>query len=355
MASPRDAFTKQYEIFCGELRAAFPELVLDTALFQLTMEMHIAQFWTHVKPFEKRIEDRDEDLITSPDFQALPGVSLATIWPTAGDANKDAIWKHIRILYLLAKAIHENDDLDGDDGGLPFDIGRLIPELSGAMPQIQAAFDNIGKVIETMVNDPSGAEAFTLPEEIKNSSLFRLAEEIFKEFSPRDIGIESGEIDNLTPEQLLSHVTRLYSDENARTRILGLLQRIAVKIGQRIQNGAITREGMMADASRFVEFLRTNPALSQIAIPLEAMFTQLYEKFQSRGASDPHSHGKAVEELRERMRKRNEERARKEREAAAVNITPEAIELAEAVAKALEEEEKTAATKATKKTNKKKA
>jgi hypothetical protein len=63
-------------------------------------------------PYEVQITNRDETFFWNESFSNVKDVAIVhaikQIWQTLDDANKDAIWKHLQVLLILARKATSN-------------------------------------------------------------------------------------------------------------------------------------------------------------------------------------------------------------------------------------------------------
>lgn len=334
--NPRKAFTDCYRSFCMALRTTFPELEssIRFAESQIPVDMHLTKFWSMVRGLGERISNCDSTLLRDPNFHVLPGVSLASVWDEElGDETRIAIWKYLLNLYKLAEHIRtplppmaeivHDEELDADENDVT-GIASLLnmgADMSNNIAKLQSVFANVARVAGVSGETP----AFTIPDELKESTLFKLVQDLVTDLNPRDLGLDPAEIEGLTAEQALTRVVEMY--ERNPEKIMGLVKRIGGKLQSRLQNGSLTRDTLLDDAKKFIAFLETNETLRSIAEPLKEVFESLsaqFTKMTGRGGRGRPGGAAGATTVRDRLRRNAERRAKKTAEAEAVS-TPETV------------------------------
>lgn len=353
LQNPKKAFTDCYRAFCTALRATFPELetVIRFAESQIPVDMHLTKFWSMVRGLGDRIVDCDSTLLRDPEFHVIPGVSLATVWDEdLGDDTRIAIWKYMLNLYKLAEIIrapapvlpateetpadteHDSDDSLDEDEEDATGIASLLnmgTDMSNNIAKLQSVFANVARVAEGAADASGAIPAFSIPDELKESTLFKLVQDLVTELNPRDLGLDPAEVEGLTAEQALARVVELY--ERNPEKIMGLVKRIGSKLQTRIQSGSLTQSALLEDAKKFIHFLETNETLRSIAEPLKDVFESMsaqFAKMTGRGGRGRPGGAAGATTVRDRLRRNAEKRAAAAAEAAAQAAsaaTPEAV------------------------------
>lgn len=328
LQNPKKAFTDCYRAFSTALRATFPELetAIRFAESQIPVDMHLTKFWSMVRGLGRRIEDCDSTLLRDPEFHVIPGVSLAAVWDEdLGDETRTAIWKYMLNLYKLAEIIRtpvavlptteetpddSDDSLDEDEEDVT-GIASLLnmgTDMSNNIAKLQSVFANVARATE--VDGSGGMPAFSIPDELKESTLFKLVQDLVTELNPRDLGLDPAEVEGLTAEQALARVVELY--ERNPEKIMGLVKRIGGKLQTRIQSGSLTQSALLEDAKKFIKFLETNETLRSIAEPLKDIFESMssqFTKMTGRGGRGRPGGAAGATTVRDRLRRNAEKRA----------------------------------------------
>lgn len=322
LPNPKKAFTDCYRAFCSSLKSAFPELSpqITSAEMQITLNMHFTKFWTAAQPVSERIFAQDDTLMTNGSFEVLPGVSLASIWTdiSVSEQTRSSVWKYISNLYKIAAIVktelegakpkHETTDdpelekEDEDDaGGLASLLGK---DMSNNITKLQNVFTNVTKLAE----DLSG-EDFTIPEDLQECALFKMIHDLMSDLKAEDLGITGDDAEKLTPEEALKRLVQLQEEDP--TKIMGILQKLALKLKTKIEGGSITKDSLLEDAKKFMAFLQSNEKLKSIAEPLKEVFDSMKEQFDKatgRGAKGRPGGRAGETTVRDRLRRKAEER-----------------------------------------------
>jgi hypothetical protein len=129
MATTVNAFNDMMEQFLTELNLTFPDnksVVKFQASFEIlratTPRAVLDNFMDSVGPFTKKIMAKDDTFITddSRDISAISDIDLSTIWGSASDTTKSAIWQYLHTLIVLGTTIKS----------LPSDTLAMIEQLA---------------------------------------------------------------------------------------------------------------------------------------------------------------------------------------------------------------------------------
>ena len=120
-------------------------------------DKHLEYFTKLTKPHYKKIENRNEDLFKSP-FPVIPMIDLSPLWDELTEVNKNAVWKHLQSLYIVADKIHEiknrgkqkpRSSASGMSGGGDPNIAlnNMIKQLQNNPDQVKRANGKINNIL----------------------------------------------------------------------------------------------------------------------------------------------------------------------------------------------------------------
>jgi hypothetical protein len=123
------AFNEMMDQFLTELNLTFPEnkgVIKFQSSFEVvkrTNPSHVLEnFMACVKPYGKKIMAKDDTFIThdSKDIEFLNDIDLNSMWDTASDSTKSAIWQYLHTLLILGTTIQS----------LPKDALNMIEDMA---------------------------------------------------------------------------------------------------------------------------------------------------------------------------------------------------------------------------------
>ncbi len=277
------SFSATLKGFCDELRLTFPELapVIDRASVTT-----VERFWASWKGDLAILLERSADQLFSERRGLMIGAVQMTpaLWGELSESTQNAIWKYLRTLVLEAAMVTNIADLDADttqtlihiltaerleSGGAEADAAaaELFEE---AMPHLEPLMGKLRGMMGGFM-DLSGAANIPLPEipaHLRNGRIAKLAEEMSKQFSPADFGIDPALLAGEDVEQVLKRLAELYQRDP--TILIAGAKRVAEKIKKQILGGSLDREALMQEAQEFVTLFKEHP-----------LFKEAIAKFQS--------------------------------------------------------------------------
>ena len=358
------SFSATYVQFVTELLETFPEYAnaLNAAKEDPKARENFLAVW---KTHTNNIAVQNSSIFTDAGLELVPGFAMtAKLWSELSDNSRNAIWRYLTSLLLIAAAFDGGAKTDGiwDISGFEHDMEEMMKRLKAGedhgmkdifeklsklaeglgMKDISGAFDGLGGT------GPDGKPKFKNPEKHFKGHIAKIAEEIVSEFNPEDFGLSPEILNSNDPTQIFSFLQEIFTQKP--DLLIGIAQRIAKKIQAKFQRGDFNRDELIREAEELMKEFSDNEAFS-------GLFEQLGEMLKG-GEKESGNEGSARRrEVQERLKKKAAEKAAKKAGAGAagvgVGVTAAAAAAADAAANELLMEETTAKAKTAKKSGKK--
>ena len=320
------AFADTLKSFCQELGLTFPELQP-----QITRALGVnpAQFWNSWKGSLEILYERDAAKL----FEEHKGFLVSAVrltpalWKELSDTTQKAIWKFLRTLTLESAmelnldgvdtetmqklmAILTAERIEADPAGAASDMfeesmQHMKPIMEKLMEKIKGSVGSLGSAGAGFM-DLSGFEMPDIPERLRNGRIAKLAEEMAKQFDPKEFGIDPEMLKGDNIEEIMARLVDMYQRDP--TQLIAGAKRVAEKIKRQILGGSLNREELIAEAQEFITLFKEHPKFKEIMEKVSG-FTGpggLAEMFG--GESAPSERRRAVQE---RLRKKMAARASK--------------------------------------------
>lgn len=292
----KQIFQTKYEEFCTELALSVPELEAQIAAAKaLSADERMVRFTTEVIPVNP--PNRKKDLC--PAF-VLPGVGLnPDIWNELGEVTQGAVQEYITLLSMCC-LFEGGVDKDTMFGAGTEWMADFLKNMKDKMSSVD--FESMAKKMAGLFG-MDGSKMPKLPEKFLKGHLARLAEEIMKDFSPADLGLDEETIRRCEadPMNAFELLMKMYSQNP--NFIQNTVQKIGKRLASKIQSGAINPATIVAEAEELMKTFSENPA-----------FVDLMESFRGMFGMDelskaPGSVGQSarLSLARERLRKKHEQ------------------------------------------------
>ena len=361
------SFSATYVQFVTELLETFPEYAtaLDAAKVDPKARENFLSVW---KAHTNSIAAQKDSIFTEVGLELVPGFSMtAKLWSELSTNSRNAIWRYLTSLLLIAAAFDGGAKTDGiwDISGFEHDMEEMMKRLkSGEDSGMKDIFEKLSKLAETFgMKDMSGGgnifenlggvgadgkPKFKIPEKLFKGHIAKIAEEIVGEFNPEDFGLSPEILNSNDPTKIFTFLQEIFTQKP--DMLIGIAQRIAKKIQAKFQRGDFNREELIREAEELMKEFSDNEAFS-------GLFEQLGEMLKG-GEKESGNEGSARRrEAQERLRKKAAEKAAK-KAAGAVGVgvggaSAASVAAADAAANELLMEEGVAKAKTAKKRGKK--
>ena len=292
----KQIFQTKYDEFCTELSLSVPELESQIAAAKaLSLEDRMVKFTTEVIPVNP--PNRKKDLC--PAF-VLPGVPLnPDIWNELGEVTQGAIQEYITLLSMCC-LFEGGVDKDTMFGAGTEWMGDFLKNMKDKMSSVD--FESMAKKMAGLFG-MDGSKMPKLPEKFLKGHLARLAEEIMKDFTPEDLGLDEETIRRCEadPMNAFELLMKMYSQNP--NFIQNTVQKIGKRLASKIQSGAINPATIVAEAEELMKTFSENPAFVDLMESFRGMFG-MDELSKAPGAVGQSA---KLALARERLRKKHEQ------------------------------------------------
>ena len=276
------AFAKTLSTFCNELRLTFPEF--GPRIDRVTT-MTASLFWKGWQGDLEILLNRDMNALIEKRRGLLVGPvqMTASLWSEISENTRAAIWRYLRTLTLESVLEIGTEGLSAETMQLLMDImtaerleaGGTEAEAA-ASEMFEESMGHLKPLMEKLKGmmggfmDLSGLSDIPMPEipeRLRNGRIAKLAEELAKTFDPSEFGIDPALMKSDNAEAVLKGLAEMYQRDP--TMLIAGARRVAEKIKNRVLNGSIKREELLAEAQEFVALLKDHP-----------LFKEAIDKFQ---------------------------------------------------------------------------
>ncbi len=260
----KSIFESKYEEFCEDLLSTFPELESAlTAAKALSSEERLARFHDEVLPHAA--PNRDAKLCPA---LVLPGVALSPeLWAEISDGTKSIIQEYLTLLAVCC--LFDSGDATKENifGGPAME--EFLKSMKTKMNE--GDFENLAKKMAGLFG-MDGSRMPKLPEKFLKGHLARLAEEIMRDFTPADLGLDEETIKKCEddPMNAFEMLMRMYSTNP--NFIANTVQKIGKRLQAKIQSGSIRPTEIVAEAEELMKTFSENPAFGDLMETFRGMF-----------------------------------------------------------------------------------
>ena len=345
------SFSATYIQFVTELMETFPEYAeaLNAAKVDTKARENFLAVW---KTHTNHIAVQNDAIFTETGLELVPGFAMtAKLWSELSNNSRNAIWRYLTSLLLIAAAFDGDTKTDGiwDISGFEHDMEEMMKRLkAGEDNGMKDIFEKLSKLAEGFgMKDLSGAfeglggvgadgkPKFKIPERLFKGHIAKIAEEIVGEFNPEDFGLSPEILNSNDPTKIFTFLQEIFTQKP--DMLIGIAQRIAKKIQAKFQRGDFNRDELIREAEELMKEFSDNEAFS-------GLFEQLGEMLKG-GEKESGNEGSARRrEAQDRLRKKAAEKAAKKAAGGAggaggAGVTAAAVAASEAAANELLMEE----------------
>ncbi len=260
----KSIFQSKYEEFCADILLTFPELETTVnAAKALSPEERLTRFKSEVLPHAA--PNRDAKLC--PAF-VLPGVQLTpALWTEISQDTQSIIQEYLTLLAVCC--LFDSGDATKENifGGAAMD--DFLKSMKTKMNE--GDFENLAKKMAGLFG-MDGSRMPKLPEKFLKGHLARLAEEIMRDFSPTDLGLDEETIKKCEsdPMNAFEMLMKMYTTNP--NFIANAVQKIGKRLQAKIQSGSIRPTEIVAEAEELMKTFSENPAFSDLMETFRGMF-----------------------------------------------------------------------------------
>jgi hypothetical protein len=251
MEDLKKSFCKTLGDFVGEMKSVFPELVDK---FKVNPEEsdeskvdggseEIVSFTQQIMPRAQLLAQKDDGFFDTPFF--VYTVDVSELFRGASKQNKDAIWKYIQSLFLLASSMNEH--VDESINTILKDFMDIInDETSNASPSFDPMDDIYGSFL-------------------KGTQIGKLAEDISKKMDidklAKDLNIDPSEKTNMTPPNIQDIMSILGGKDG---KLMNMVQTVSEEIQSKMESGELNQDIMMKEVQDMMKKFTTDPAFKTV-------------------------------------------------------------------------------------------
>ncbi len=259
----------KYDDFAADLLDVFPELegAIRTAI-ALGESDRMARFKTEVLPVAgSPVRDSTKNPGT-----VLPGVTISdALWGDLSENNKKSIQEYITLLSFSC-LLETGTDISSawaawshDKGAVDGFMNTWAGKLGGIdMEGMMGKFSKFFGI--------SGENLPRIPEKFLKGHIARLAEEIVRDFDPRDLGFTEEELARLEkdPAKAFEIMMKLYGTKG--DFIQGAIKKIGKRLQEKITSGQIRPQEIAHEAEELMKVFSENPAFVEMMDSFRSMF-----------------------------------------------------------------------------------
>jgi hypothetical protein len=156
--------------------------------------------------------------------------------------------------------------------------------------------------------DLSGFTMPEIPERLRNGRIAKLAEDMAKQFDPKEFGIDPTLLTGDNVEEILKRLAEMYQKDP--TQLIAGAKKVAERIKKQILGGSLNRDELISEAQEFINIFKEHPQFKDMISKATGLMGAggLAEMFGSAGGgtSEPSERRRAVQErLRKKLAARN--------------------------------------------------
>lgn len=285
-------FQKKYDEFVEDLLGALPEYTEQIQYAKgIETSERLNRFQAEVKFTNSMSGDHAEEFQKNPNT-ILPSVTISDeVWATLSDNTKKAIWEHVRVLSICCfmEAGFSQDDrpkwMEDAVAAAMEDMKKKVE--SDDFKNMLKKFMNMmkpGKKDDNHDGDETQASGLPnlddifkngfpkLPEKFMKGHMARLAQEIVKDITPEDLGIDSEMMKDCEkdPSRAIQIMFSTFTNNP------GIIQKIISKIGNRLQqkvmSGAINPQEIAREAEELMKEFSENSSFVNMMGGIKSAF-----------------------------------------------------------------------------------
>jgi len=197
---------------------------------------------------DEKIATREDDFIendfTLRNLEGTVFINIGEWWKEMSDSSKNKVWAYLNLLIVIGNKERASA------GGNPIGNEEEMKDM------LMKSLDNLKNQAAAAGGGAAGGGAAGLPanlegmlQNIKNSQLGKLAEEMAKDINPADLGLPSeDELKGKNPQDIIQS---LLNPSNT-SKLFGMIGRMGERLNERIQNGELNQEELLQDAQNTV-------------------------------------------------------------------------------------------------------
>ena len=269
-----DTFNTKYDEFCVDLLGACPELKNEIAKAQaLSTEERFEAYKTQVFKKEKNEKEKEKGKGKEKEkvHTVLPGVTIPkSLWKALSKNTTEAIRQYNSILDLCV--VYSTGDTEGISQEW---VDKMMGEWKTKMEGVdfnkmsEKFFEMFGQRGEKSTNSSPFPP---LPEKFLKGQMAKLAEELVKEFDPKEFGFSEEDIEACEKNPAKAFEILISVSTRNPNLIQNALQKIGKRLQQKVQNGQLRPQELAAEAEELMKEFQNNPAFVEILESFRSAF-----------------------------------------------------------------------------------
>ena len=293
-----------FKSFVGDIIKVFPEYklkledvygsIIKKETCVLEEEELLKEFLDRVHKLNKKITNKDEQLFED-DPLILTDISFKNIWTTnISYKTKETIWKYLQTFCLLALNHQSNKQLADalNDLSDNKEIELKDKKIASDVKKIKKMTENIKEPIAEEINKPPEPEN-PFQSIMGNTDIGKLAEEVSNQI---DLESMLGSVDSDNPMEIFQNLM----SGGAMNQIMGTIHNV---VNSKVDNGELSREGMMSEAQDIYGKLGSNSMFQQMAQGARQSSPNQPSSNQS-NANNPHQSNKTRQRLQKKLKEK---------------------------------------------------
>jgi len=262
-----DTFNKKYDEFCVDLLGTCPELKNEIAKAQaLSNEERFELYKKEIFKNENRTQESRHTV--------LPGVTIPkSLWKALSKKTKEAINQYNSILDLCV--VYSTGDTEGISQEW---VDKMMGEWKTKMEGVdfnkmsEKFFEMFGQRGESSTSSTTSSPFPPLPEKFLKGQMAKLAEELVKEFDPKEFGFSEEDIEACEKNPAKAFEILISVSTRNPNLIQNALQKIGKRLQQKVQNGQLRPQELAAEAEELMKEFQNNPAFVDILESFRSAF-----------------------------------------------------------------------------------
>jgi len=276
MAVPNDhsmegIFNTKYTEFCDELLGAYPEKKNEIVVARALSESErIQRFREEVLPVSGKPM---RDPKANPGL-VLPGVMIeAKDWDEFSDATQAAIQQYLTLLSvcgMLGEGMPKPWSGSAAEGPSKAWMDEMMNHWKSKLNGLD--FAAISEKMMKMFAEGGAAGGFKLPERLLKGQLAKLADELVKEFDPKDFGLTPEQLEETekNPSRAFELLMNIYTQKPELLQ--NAMKRISKKLQEKVQRGELRPADLAREAEEMMKDFAENPAMMEMMETFRGVF-----------------------------------------------------------------------------------
>lgn len=289
-ATEASVFQTKYNEFVEDLLGALPEYTAQIqAAKSLDNKARLTRFQEEVKVGNTLGSSEEADNAKNPG-RVLPGVDISdAIWTSLSENTRKAIWEYVRILSICCFM-----EAGFSEGSKPAWMDDAMKDMKEKLESVD--FQNIIKKFMTFFKGADGKEGGDtseglpasgmpagfeklfengfpkIPEKFLKGHMAKLAQEIVKDITPEDLGINPEMISECekNPSRAFDILFKVFGSNPGN--IQKIVQRIGKRLQQKIISGAIRPQEIAREAEELMKEFSENSSFVDMMEGIKGAF-----------------------------------------------------------------------------------